>query len=92
MIVCISYQPCQVPVADERGTVAGAYVVLIDAAGRTVELGEIIPPEGDGPECWLGPLAGYAPEHVEYGDLEDAARRGAAGETGSFAIDEEGTR
>lgn len=84
MELTIHYEPTSVSVNDARRKVPGAWVMLIYADGTEVS-DEIIPPEGDHPDCWLGGLSGY---HTEIGDeLAAIASDGAAGRSGTIEVD-----
>lgn len=73
--------PTIVAVQDERQFVDGAYVT-VRIAGETIA-GDIIPPEGDNPACWLGSVYRNAVARLWCDDLcealQAAAERGAAG-------------
>jgi hypothetical protein len=84
MKVTIKYGPEDVSVCDDRGSVPGAWVELRYDDGTEVS-DEIIPPEGDHPDCWLGGLSGY---HDEIGsELEYIALEGAAGRSGTIDVE-----
>ena len=76
--ITVTWEPADVWVSDPRGTVAGAQVQITFADGTEVS-GEIIPPEGGHPDCWLGELSGY---HELIPELEHAAAEGASGRSG----------
>lgn len=53
----IDYFEADVPVTDDRGTVKGHNVVItIPTESRyPIVRGQIIPPEGHSPDCWIEP-------------------------------------
>ena len=88
----IRYKPASVDVGDERKSVAGASVV-IDYADLGSVSHDIIPPEGDSPDCWLGSaytsISGLdeAAWIAMVDALEVAAVGGAAGHSGSIEVE-----
>lgn len=88
--IAIYYRPSRVPVGDDRGEVDGAWV-LYTRGDREIS-GDIIPREGDSLDCWLDTdfaCVSLTPEEVDA--LDDAANRGAAGETGTLYVETEET-
>jgi len=80
----ITYEPTDVAVADDRGTVAGA-LVTVEHPEYDTDTIEVIPPEGHTADCWLG-HDGYAyPEEI-WDALGEAAEAGARGESGTIEV------
>ena len=82
--VTIKYTPRRVIVSDDRNSVAGANVTVTHGQG-TPQHGVVIPPEGDGLDCWISHwLACWVAGAPEDGcplveALETAARASEAG-------------
>lgn len=83
----VRWEPAEVTVGDDRGAVDGA---RIHTAIRSYE---VIPREGDDPDCWMGdasyhvPIPYDGPEWEEWVALcEGAADDGALGRTGETVI------
>jgi hypothetical protein len=84
----LRYEPEDVEVSDERGTVAGARVWATDQPGASIE-GTVIPPEGDGVDCWVSPgdLLALTDDAALVDALAEAAREGAAGRDGRLEVE-----
>lgn len=80
----IRYEPSRVWVSDDRHEVDGAWIYL--TRGDEEISGDIIPPEGDSPDCWLGDVYYSGISRDEIDALAEAAAAGANGRTGRIVI------
>lgn len=84
-VAIVRYEPANVDVADDRGTVEGARCTVMhpDYDGSTRL--DVIPQEGPSPDCWLGHVGVTLDEQI-WDALDQAARAGARGRSGMIAV------